>query len=101
MAFENQQVAQSESADYSKVASEDPSYHAIKVFNMIEDALWDQFDLLSNATTIDSIIHIAKEVRVLLFRADKVWDEIKKAIEVQATGLKIKATSFDYKNELD
>ncbi len=101
MAFENQQVAQSESADYSKVASEDPSYHAIKVFNMIEDALWDQFDLLSNATTIDSIIHIAKEVRVLLFRADKVWDEIKKAIEVQATGLKIKATSFDYKNEFN
>lgn len=96
ISFENQQVVESE---HSKVTSEDPSYHAIKVFNMVEDALWDQLDLLGNAMTTESMIHITKEVRVLLLRADKVWSEIKKAVEVQAAGLKIKATSFSYNGE--
>ena len=96
MAYEEQQIL---SQEYSKVASEDPSYHAIKVFNMVEDALWEQLDLLGNSSSTDGIIHIAKETRVLLLRADKVWNEIKKAIEVQVSGLKIKATSFTYTNE--
>jgi hypothetical protein len=96
MAFEEQQVVQQE---YSKVASEDPSYHAIKVFNMIEDALWEQLDLLGNATSMENIIHIAKEIRILLLRGDKVWNEINKAVEIQASNLKIKATAFVYGNE--
>jgi hypothetical protein len=94
-----QQVTQPN--DYNKVASEDPSYHAIKVYNMIEDALWERLDLLGNATSLDGIIHIAKEVRLLLLRGDKVWSEIRKAIEIQASGLKIKATSFNYKGEFN
>lgn len=98
MAFELSQ-AQNENMEYSKVASEDPSYHAIKVFNAIEDSLWEQLDLLGNSGTMANIIHIAKEVRVLLLRADKVWNEIQKAVDVQASGLKIKATSFSYSKE--
>ena len=83
MAFENQQVAQPES-DYSKVASEDPSYHAIKVYNMLEDEIWTRLDLLSKSKTIDDISNIAREIRVLFLRGDKVWAEIKKSIEIQA-----------------
>lgn len=98
MAFENQQVAQPES-DYSKVASEDPSYHAIKVYNMLEDEIWTRLDLLSKSKTIDDISNIAREIRVLFLRGDKVWAEIKKSIEIQASTLKIHATSFKYENE--
>jgi hypothetical protein len=98
MAFDEEQI-QTPQTQSSRAMSEDPSYHAIKVFNMIEDSLWEQFDLLGNAVSIDHVVHIAKEVRVLLLRGDKVWNEIKKAVEIQASGLKIRATAFSYKGE--
>jgi hypothetical protein len=95
---EEQQMQQS---DHSNIASEDPSYHAIKVYNMLEDSLWERLDLLENATNINDVIHVAKEVRVLLLRGDKVWSEIKNSIAIKAEQLKIKDTSFKYDGELN
>lgn len=87
--------------DRSNIASEDPSYHAIKVYNMIEDALWERLDLIENATDIGNVVMIAKQVRVLLLRGDKVWSEIKKSISNKAELLKITNTSFSYNGELN
>ena len=97
IALEEEQTQQLERND---IASEDPSYHAIKVYNMIEDSLWEQLDQLGNATNMGDVSKIAREVRILLLRGDKVWNEIKNSITIKASILRIKTTSFQYGGEL-
>lgn len=97
----SEEVQEWQQPNQSNIASEDPSYHAIKVYNTIEDGLWDKMSQLEKVQTLNDFIDIARDVRVLLLRGDKVWNEIKHSIGNKASSLKIKETSFAYNGELN
>ena len=84
----------------SNVITEDPSYHAIKVYNMVSDRIWDEFALLEQYPDMFNVINEIQKLNILLTRSDMIWYEIQKTIEEKTKGLKISKTSFSYNGEL-
>ena len=86
--------------EQSRVMTEDASYHSIRIYNMIRDRLWEYLDLINSSPTLEEMSKHMIGARLLLLRGDKVWMEIKKAIDEKKKSLKVNFTPFLYDNEL-
>ena len=82
------------------IRMEDPSYHSIKIYNMIRDQLWNYLATINKVNDLQSCLEITDDIRILLLRGDKVWAEIQKAANEKARGLRIRGKVLDYNGSL-
>lgn len=84
----------------SRIATEEPSYHAIRIYNMIRDRLWEKLEAMNKGLTTEEVLLALNDLRLLLLRGDKTWMEIKKAIDEKKAALKVRTEPFKYDGEL-
>ncbi len=103
MDFKNELQLENNTADNTttRIVSEDPAYHSIKIYNMVRDRLWEQLDKSNNSKTFEELLKTINGLRLLLLRGDKIWLELKYAIQEQRANLKMTEETFPYKNELN
>jgi hypothetical protein len=99
--MEETNEAQKTAVDHgSNIMTDDPSFHAIKIYNMVSDRIWDEFALLEQYPDMLNVISEVQKLNILLTRSDMIWYEIQKTIEEKTKYLKISNTSFNYHGEL-
>lgn len=99
--IENKMQQEGQIENNGRIVSEDPSYHSIRIYNMVRDRMWEQLDRASNSTELNQLLPIISGLKLLLLRGDKIWLELKYAIKEQRSNLKITEGMFPYKNELE
>jgi len=92
--------APEETLSRSTIASEDASYHSIRIYNLIRDKLWERLELANNSPDTRELGMHIQELRLLLLRGDKVWREISKAVEEKKRTLKVDTIVFPYTEQL-
>ncbi len=84
----------------SRIATEDASYHSIRIYNMVRDRLWERLELIQNGLSLEELSRYIQELRLLLLRGDKVWLEISKTVAERKKDLKIDTSAFPYTEQL-
>lgn len=97
---ESELQEQLEEMQKSRVATEDASYHAIRIYNMLRDRLWEKLEAVRNSGSVPEIRNNTESLRLLLVRGNNTWLEIKKAIEEKKKGIKATFKEFPYDEEL-